>query len=265
MKSLPDALDELQGQHGHENHFCRALQVVEGGGHTVSENHAPAAPSLLNIYVTLFEDAQKERLVIYNQMRCYLRDSIPKEQWPCKDASKSFNDEVVENSEDLPVDLRNLLHDIILPKEKSTKKMMEREVKQHPLWPYLESIRGMGPTLAARLIHRISNRQFVSPAHLWSYAGLDGPGWRKNSHNWALTSICFNIAESFQKQPQFSGGYRDIYDKRKRYEETKPPCEKCKKQGFENHCRPAHINNKARRYAVKMFLKDLWVEMQGQI
>ena len=27
-------------------------------------------------------------------------------------------------------------------------------------------------------------------------------------------------------------------------------------------CRPAHINNKARRYAVKMFLKDLWIENQ---
>ena len=263
MKALPNVLDELQGQGSSENQVERALHLVEEGGQYSRDNLALPAPSLLNLYVTLFEDAQQERLVILNQMRCYLRDSIPKEQWPCKDADKSFNDKVVMESELLLVDLRNLLHDIVLPKEKSTKKMMEREVKKHPLWPYLESIRGMGPTLAARLLHRIGNRQFETPSNLWSYAGLDGPEWRKNSHNWALTAICFNIAECFQKQPALSGGYRDIYDKRKEYETTKPPCEKCREQGFEERCRPGHINNKARRYAVKMFLKDLWVEMQG--
>jgi hypothetical protein len=263
--SLPDPLDELQGQVKGDNQKKVALHVVDGGGHMSGDNHSLPAPSLLNLYVTLFEDAQQERLVILNQMRCYLRDSIPKEEWPCKDADKSFNDAVVMESELLPVDLRNLLHEIVIPKEKSTKKMMEREVKKHPLWPYLESIRGMGPTLAARLLHRIGNRHFPSPAHLWSYAGLDGPGWRKNSHNWALTAICFNIADCFQRQPLLSGGYRDIYDARKEYETTKPPCEKCKEQGFEDKCRPAHVNNKSRRYAVKMFLKDLWVEMQGHM
>jgi hypothetical protein len=193
-----------------------------------------------------------------------LRDSTPKEKWPCKDADKSFNDAVVLASKDLPIDFHDHLYNHVIPLEKSAKKMMEREVKKHPLWPHLESIRGMGPTLAARLLHRIGSRHFESPAHLWSYAGLDGPGWRKNSHNWALTSICYNIAECFQRQPQLSGGYRDIYDARKEYELTKPPCEKCKEQGFEESCRPAHINNKARRYAVKEFLKDLWVEIKRQ-
>ncbi len=257
----------FEGEQGHvypENQINSALHLVEGGGQMSGDKHTLPAPSLLNLYVTLFEDAQKERLTILNQMRCHLRDSIPKEQWHCKDADKSFNDKIVMESDLLPVDLRQLLKEHILPKEKDTRKMMEREVKKHPLWLYLSQIRGMGPTLAGRLLHRIGNREFPSPAHLWSYAGLDGPGWRKNSHNWALTSICFNIAESFQKQPQFSGGYRDIYDKRKEYELTKTSCEKCKEKGFEESCRPAHINNKARRYTVKIFLKDLWVEMQGQ-
>lgn len=266
MKSLPVCFDELQGQTLIENQNSNVLQKDEGGGHAFCENQCLPAPSLLNVYVRLFENSQQERLSVMNQMRCYLRDSVPKEQWPCKDLEKSFNDKIVMESEALPIDLRDYLKNYIVPKEKDTKKMMVREMKKHKLAPFFEGVRGMGAsTLAARLMHRLDGKHFPTVLHLWSYCGLDGPEWRKRPHNWALTSICFNIAESFQKQPTLSGGYRDIYDKRKEYETTKPPCAKCEEQGFEEHCRPGHINNKARRYAVKMFLKDLWVEMQGQV
>ncbi len=265
MRELPDVLDELQGQGKRDNHDADALQDVEGGGHKRSDNHASGAPSLLNLYVTWFEDAQSERLVMVNQVRCYMRDSTPKEQWPDKD----YSDKYILGDGMVDTDMMFILHQIVLPKEKFTRKKMEREVKKHPLWPWLSEIRGMGPTLAGRLLHRVASRHFPSPAHLWSYCGLDGPGWRKNPHNWALTSICFNIAESFQKQPALSGGYRDIYDKRKEYESTKPWCGKCRPKNESTdapreNCIPAHVNNKARRYAVKMFLKDLWLEMQGQ-
>ncbi len=261
---LPDILDELGGHETHENQgpIAPQINIDEEGGHLQRDNQMTAAPSLLNIYVQTFEQAQHLRLETMNRMRCWARDSIPKDQWPNENPEKSFNDIAILNSTILPLDLRDFVQHIV-GLEKDAAKMMKREMKQHPLWPFLESIRGMGPVLAARLLHRIDGKEFKQVSNLWSYCGLDGPGWRKNPHNWDLTSICFNIAESFQKQSKGSGGYRDIYDARKEYEDTKPPCEKCKEQGFEEKCRPAHINNKARRYAVKMFLKDLWVEMQG--
>jgi len=228
---------------------------TEEGGHLPYENQGSCAPSLLNIYVQTFEQAQKLRLETMNRMRCWLRDTLPKEEW----SDKKFNDKVIAEAEELPNDLRHFIASIE-QMEKDAKKMMRREMKKHELWAYLQEIRGIDTTLAARLIHRLGDlNSFPSPAHLWSYAGLDGPGWRQRPHNWGLTSICYNIAESFQKQPALSGGYRDIYDNRKEYEATKPPCEKCIEQGFEEKCRPGHINNKARRYAVKEFLKDLWV------
>ena len=255
------------GQILYENHEQIASPEVDReGGHTAGDAQVPSAPSLLNIYVQTYEQAQKMRMETMNRIRCWLRDTKPKEEWPCQDAEKSFNDAYILSLPvgDIPNDLRLMMAQIETL-EKESAKWIKRELKNHELWPWLSSIKGMGPVLAGRLLHRIGDiKRFPNVAKLWSYCGLDGPGWRQRPHSWALTSICFNIAESFQKQKTFSGGYRDIYDDRKEYEITKPACEKCKEAGFEEVCRPAHINNKARRYTVKEFLKDLWVEGQHE-
>ena len=255
------ALPKMRGHIRGEPHSVPAPQEIDGGGgQRLDEAHIDVAPSLLNIYVQTYEQAQKLRLETMNRMRCWLRDTVPKEEWPCKNPDRSFNDKMVRETDLLPNDLREFLK-YIEQLEKDAKKYMRREMKKHPLWPWLEGVRGIDTTLAARLLHRVGDlRRFPNVAKLWSYAGLDGPGWRGRPHNWGLTSVCYNIAESFQKQPRLSGVYRDIYDARKEFENTKPPCEKCIEQGFEENCRPAHINNRARRYAVKEFLKDLWVE-----
>ena len=207
----------------------------------------------MSLYVDMFEQAQKLRLETMNRMRCWLRDTIPPEEWPDKD----FSDKEILKEDYLPNDLRGL-NDLIMQLEKDSIKFLKKEIVNHELWPYLNDIKGIDVKIAGRLLHHLGDlERFPSPAHLWSYCGLDGPGWRKRPHNWTLTSICFNIAESFVKQR--TPKYREIYDIRKEYEATKPPCEKCKEKGFEETCRPAHLNNKARRYAVKEFLKDLWI------
>lgn len=242
--------------------------LASEGSQCSSKTHIVGAPSLLNIYVQTYEQAQKLRLETMNRMRCWLRDTIPKEEW----SDKNFNDKNIMESEILPNDLRDFVKHIE-QLEKDAAKYLRREMKNNELWPWLSSIRGIGEILAGRLLHRLGDlKRFPSPAHLWSYCGLDGTGWRNRPHNWALTSICYNIAESFQKQPMLSGGYRDIYDNRKEYEQTKGWCGNCltkaekaqeKKTGekvIREICIPAHINNKARRYAVKEFLKDLWAE-----
>lgn len=70
------------------------------------------------------------------------------------------------------------------------------------------------------------------------------------------------IGRSFQYQRKDGDSkYRAIYDERKEYEKTKPPCDKCLKNGNEEHCSDGHINNKAKRYAVKEFLKDYWAKL----
>ena len=245
-----------------ENHRGTAdspFDKIEEGGHQDRGSHHSSALSLLNIYVNTYEQAQKLRMETMNRMRCWLRDTVPKEEW----SERKFSDDVLLTTTVLPNDLRDFACHL-MQLESDAGKYVRREMAKHPLWPWLSSIRGIGPILSARLLHRIDGKTFPSPAHLWSYCGLDGPDWRQKPHNWGLTAICYNIAESFQRQPALSGGYRDIYDARKQYEATKPPCDKCREQGFEDSCRPGHINNKARRYTVKCFLKDLWVQMNEE-
>ena len=234
-----------------------ATTCEEGEGQRRRDTHSTAALSLLNTYVSTYEAAQKMRLETMNRIRCWLRDTHPADEW----GENDYSDKVILAADYLPNDLRDAVAHVTML-EKAAARGMRREIRKHPLWPWLEGVRGMGEVLAARLLHRVGDiYRFPSPAHLWSYCGLDGPGWKQKPHSWPLTSICYNIAESFQKQPTLSGGYRDIYDARKQYEAAKDWCGNCRPKGSTEPreiCTPAHINNKARRYTVKVFLKDLW-------
>ena len=188
-----------------------------------------------------------------NQLRCWLRDTVDPEKW----GDENYSDKVILQEERLPNDMREL-YGIIASFEKASAKQMKKAVQDDELWGFLKDIKGIDAKIAGKLIYYLGDlRNYPTVSHLWSYSGLDGPGWRKRPHNWDVTSLCYVIADSFIKQR--TPHYRDIYDKRKEYEATKPPCEKCLEQGFEEHCRPGHLNNKARRYMVKQFLKDAWV------
>jgi hypothetical protein len=215
--------------------------------------------TLLKGYADAYESATKLRMDTNNRMRNWLRDTLPPEQWGDIDfADEKLSDETV--FEHLPNDQRAFV-EMIAGFEKATQKHLWKEIKKHPLYPWLEGVRGIGPNLAAKLLSKLGDiDRFPTVSHMWSYCGLDGPDWRKNKHSWDLTSIGYLVADSFQYQKKGSDGYRDVYDKRKEYEATRPPCSKCIEQGFLEHCRPGHINNKARRYAVKQFLKDLWIQ-----
>lgn len=196
--------------------------------------HGSTAPrTRLSLYAETYEQAQKMRIAAANRTR-----------------EDNDNTNLVELIEQL---------------EAAGAKYLGREVKTHPLGPWLLSVRGIGPVLAGRLLARVDPVKFPSPGHLWSYAGLDGSGWRSRPHARRLTTLAYLIGVSFEHQSPLSGGYRDIYDARKAYERTRPACEKCGAAGLTSPetqgspaCRPIHIRNKARRYAVKRFLADFW-------
>lgn len=215
--------------------------------------------TLLKGYADTYEQATKLRIATMNRMRNWLRDTIPQEQW----GETDFTDEKVTDKkifERLPNDLQCFVQ-MIEEFEKSAQKYLHKETKKHYMWSWLQSVRGIGPNLSAKLLSKLGDiNRFPTVSHLWSYCGFDGAEWRGNKHNWALTSICYLISKQFVKQGDV---YRKIYDVRKQYEATKPPCAKCLEQGFIESCRPGHIDNKARRYTVKQFLKDLWIENKG--
>lgn len=249
------------------------------GSHIKGDSHIKPAPSpLLLVYVETWESAEKLRMEMNNRIRCWYRDTFPKEEWKGMD----FSDDNLKNIDDLPNDLRQFSADI-KQLEKDALKWCKRElngskkenIEGNPLWlGFMKDVRGIAEKSACRLLKSLGDlNRFPSPAHLWSYCGMDGPGWKKRPHNWTLPKVCWNIASGFVKSKQKdkpSEGYRLVYEQRKAYEQTRPWCGACRyaeeKKAFDagelvrEKCIDKHIDNKARRYTVKMFLKDLWVE-----
>lgn len=56
--------------------------------------------------------------------------------------------------------------------ERECLREMERLVATHPAWPWMERVRGVGPTLAARLLARLRIERASSPSSFWRFCGL---------------------------------------------------------------------------------------------
>lgn len=173
--------------------------------------------------------------------------------------------------------------------ENNIKSCLEAYAKSRPIGQWMLSICGIGPVIAAGLMAHIDITKVQTAGQIQAFAGLDPTRkWEKGQkrpHNAKLKTLCWKIGESFIKQ---SGRDSDIYGKiflvRKAYEEKKNleldyaeqaiEILKTKNIGKKTEAYkwyskgmlpPAHINARAARYAVKIFLSHLfsvWYEME---
>lgn len=157
--------------------------------------------------------------------------------------------------------------------EKDINKDLAKSVKDETLWlDYLKGVKGVGPIIASGLINLIDIKRASHISSLWALAGLDvinegkdkGKAKRlkkgvKATWNPLLKMLCWKIGKSMMMcNNEF---FRDIYDKRKEYEQNKN-----KKLNKDKQLTDGHIDARAKRYMVKMFLRQLWVtwrEMEG--
>jgi hypothetical protein len=56
--------------------------------------------------------------------------------------------------------------------ERDLLRLMSDRIAQHPAWPWLARVRGIGPSLAARLLARLEIDRAPTPSSFWSYCGL---------------------------------------------------------------------------------------------
>lgn len=56
--------------------------------------------------------------------------------------------------------------------ERDLLRVLSERVARHPTWPWLERVRGLGPSLAARLLARLDIERAPTPSSFWSYCGL---------------------------------------------------------------------------------------------
>jgi hypothetical protein len=56
--------------------------------------------------------------------------------------------------------------------ERELLRVLSERIARHPAWHWLERVRGIGPSLAARLLARLEIDRAPTPSSFWSYCGL---------------------------------------------------------------------------------------------
>ena len=165
--------------------------------------------------------------------------------------------------------------------EKQIQKALDSYTSSHLMGSWMREIVGIGPVIAAGLLAHIDITKAPTAGHIWSYAGIAGTNQRKwergqkRPFNAGLKVLCWKAGQSFMKLSNHEDCfYGKIYRARKELEmarnesglfaeQAAPKVDKVKKTTeaykyyVEGKLPPAHIDARARRYAVKLFLSHL--------
>lgn len=228
----------------------------------------------LKAVVNNWIDEQKRRLAIESR----LKKAAKRESY--------MTEYDVKINQDLIDDMR--------AREKDALKRVERMCKEHPMWPWLESVKGVGPSIAGAMLSQFDIHKADTVSKFWAYAGLDvvdgsAPRLKKGEtstfNGWLRMILVGRLGPSFIKVKAESPYKKIYYDTRHRLEckghcgktveehvkDTKP--KKDGKPGAQwfpslsttgpqpgDFCTAGHMHNKAIREMVKRFLADFHTE-----
>lgn len=169
--------------------------------------------------------------------------------------------------------------------ENQIKRALDVYSLAHVAGPWLRSVYGIGPVIAAGLLAHIDITKAPTVGHIWRFAGIDpSMTWEKGQkrpHNAKLKTLCWKTSDSFVKASgQAECVYGSLYRERKAYELArndaggnaeraaaeiaKRPTHAQRAIYATGRLPPGHIDARARRYAVKQFLSDfhaVWYEL----
>lgn len=126
---------------------------------------------------------------------------------------------------------------------------MMKMVKDHPVWPWAEQVKGAGLTSVGRIIGRTDIVRLNTVSEMWAHCGLglykDGTRQRKRKgkvidYDPRLQSYCVMLGESLLKQ---KGAYYKYYQKQRL---------------IHAELTPSHSHNRSFRHMIKLFLSHLW-------
>lgn len=164
--------------------------------------------------------------------------------------------------------------------EGQIKKALDKFSISRPIGKWLRAQFGIGPVIAAGLIAHIDIAKAPTAGHIWRFAGLDPTmKWEKGKKrpwNGELKTLCWKIGQSFMKMSYSEDCYYGrLYRERKEKEiarnESGGNAETARlilntrkvqsKEMIETlqagKLSAAHIDARARRYVVKLFLSHL--------
>ena len=164
--------------------------------------------------------------------------------------------------------------------EKKLAKAIQQELKDVPVYEnFLKHVKGCGPLMSAVIISEIDIHKATTVSKIWQFAGLnpgmvygnkskgsklDGtfeivktqdmvrgdrrtPGFLSPFNGWLRTKLVGVLASSFIK---CGSPYRKFYDDYKSRLENE--------EGWKDESK-GHRSNAAKRYMIKMFIRDLYV------
>lgn len=140
---------------------------------------------------------------------------------------------------------------------------------------WLKNVRGVGPTMASVLLSEFDIYKATTVSKLWAFAGLSvvngsAPkpvtGEKLKYNSWLRSKLVGVLADSFIKS---KSPYAEFYNNAKNRYTNREKCNLPKdKHGkktskvtwLKNECTKGHVNSMAKRYMIKMFLKDLYLK-----
>jgi hypothetical protein len=166
--------------------------------------------------------------------------------------------------------------------ENTIKAVLDRytQVESTGMGAWAREVVGIGPVLSAGLLAHLDIEKAPTVGHIWRFAGLDPTqSWEKGQKrpwNAALKVLCWKIGQSFVKVSNHPRAvYGHLYRTRKAYELERNQSGALAEQAAaklarfkigkdtdayaaysEGRLPPAHLDQRAQRWAVKQFLAD---------
>ncbi len=231
----------------------------------------PLSKEEARFLVDLYYSQQKLRIHLSNQINAIHRE-----------AKKN-------DTKEEPHELIMLLFNQYRTVEDNIKRALGYYIQGHPIFWFFDQTLGVGPVIASGLCAHIDIQKAITAGAIWRFAGIDPTQtWQKGEKrpwNASLKTLCWKLGDSFVKiSGREDAFYGQIYRKRKEQEitlnekgvfsdqaqkalETKNFRENQTKKIYESgKLPPGHLDARARRYAVKLFLSHLhqrWREQEG--
>lgn len=130
-----------------------------------------AAPELRLLY-QLFEEAQRSRIAHGERLRAILQGrSASALATRTNDAGALLKALARGETVGAPRFLEHVYLRAI-EDEKAAAAELREAIEKHPVWPWLDGIKGIGHLLAARLLSRLDVTRAATPSAFWAYCGL---------------------------------------------------------------------------------------------
>lgn len=122
-----------------------------------------------------YEQSQRVRIEAGERIRAVLQgrdETWQTEGWQTDQEPDKVLAKIKTGKSDGPVALLGRTYRRHWEEEREMYREMMRVLVSHPAWPWLDRVRGIGPTLACKLLARLDIEKADTPSAFWAYCGL---------------------------------------------------------------------------------------------